>query len=234
MTLDRNAIRQKFEQDGFAQVSDVLVSLDAERVYRTLLAGTPWNFVFADHGKHIDMTPDQLESMDKQQTVQLQQAIYAQAQNDFQYCYNNYPILDAHRAGENKGHLLHDFYEWLNGEVFLDFARAITGFDDISYLDAQATRYKPGHFLTTHDDEASGKNRRAAYILGFTMDWPADWGGYLQLFDKDDNMRFGIRPAFNSLNILAVPQKHSVGIVAPFAGGVRFSITGWLRHGEPQ
>lgn len=162
------------------------------------------------------------------------QGIYAQAQNSFQYCYNNYPIYDAHRAGENKGHLLHDFYEWLNSEVFLDFTREITGFDDISFLDAQATRYKPGHFLTTHDDVAAGKNRRAAYIFGFTMDWPADWGGYLQLLDKDDNIRFGIRPAFNFLSILAVPQKHTVGIVAPFAGGMRFSITGWLRYGDPE
>jgi len=234
ITHDRAGIRRDFEKKGFVTVSDVMVSVDADRIYKSLLVDTPWNFVFDDRGKHIDLTESHLADMDQKQIVQLQQAIYAQAQNNFQYCYNNYPIFDAYKAGENKGHPLHDFYKWLNGESFLDFARSVSGFDDITFLDAQATRYKPGHFLTTHDDNPAGKNRRAAYIFGFTPDWPADWGGFLQLLDEDDNIRFGIKPGFNTLNILAVPQKHSVGLVAPFAGGMRMSVTGWLRYGEPE
>ena len=234
ISLDKEAIRQDLERQGYAQIPDVLLSVDADRVYKALLGETPWNFVFTDHGKHVDMTEAQLGEMDKQQIVQLQQAIYAQAQNSFQYCYNNYPIFDAYKAGENKGHILHEFYEWLNGENFLGFVRTVTGFDDISFLDAQATRYKPGHFLTTHDDTHEDKNRRAAYIFGFTPDWPADWGGFLQLLDENDNIRYGLRPGFNSLNILTVPQKHSVGLVAPFAGGMRMSVSGWLRYGESE
>jgi len=234
ISLDRDAIREDFEKNGFVQIPDVLISVDAERLYGTLLAETPWNLVFTDRGKHVDLTETTLAEMDKQQVVQLQQAIYAQAQDGFQYCYNNYPVYDAFKAGENKGHPLHDFYEWLNGETFLDFARAATGFEDITFLDAQATRYKPGHFLTTHDDDSQGKNRRAAYIFGFTPDWPADWGGFLQLLDQNDNIRFGIRPGFNTLVLLKVPQRHSVGLVAPFAGGMRMSVTGWLRYGEPE
>jgi Rps23 Pro-64 3,4-dihydroxylase Tpa1-like proline 4-hydroxylase len=46
-------------------------------------------------------------------------------------------------------------------------------------------------------------------------------------------VRRGLKPAFNALNILAVPQRHNVGFVAPFAGGMRLSISGWLRAGEP-
>ena len=187
ISLDREAIHQDFERRGYAHIPDVLLSVDADRIYKTLLGETPWNFVFSDRGKHVDMTRAQLDAMDKQQIVQLQQDIYAQAQDSFQYCYNNYPIFDAFHSGENKGHPLHDFYEWLNTENFLDFARAITGHDDISFLDAQATRYKPGHFLTTHDDSHEEKSRRAAYIFSFTPDWPADWGGFLQLLDDKDN-----------------------------------------------
>ena len=142
ISLDRDAIRGDFEKNGYVQVKDVLVSVDAQRIYASLLGQTPWNLVFTDRGKHIDMTEATLGEMDQQQVVQLQQAIYAQAQNSFQYCYNNYPIYDAFKAGENQGHPLHDFYEWLNGDNFLEFARAATGFDDITFLDAQATRYK--------------------------------------------------------------------------------------------
>lgn len=234
ISLDRETIRHDLERQGYVHIPEVLLSVDADRVYQALLGETPWNFVFTDHGKHIDMTEAQLDEMDQQQIVQLQQAIYAQAQNSFQYCYNNYPIYDAYKAGENKGHILHEFYEWLNGEDFLGFVRTVTGYADISFLDAQATRYKPGHFLTTHDDTQEEKNRRAAYIFGFTTDWPADWGGFLQLLDENDDIRHGLRPCFNSLNILSVPQKHSVGLVAPFAGGMRMSISGWLRYGEPE
>jgi len=234
ITHDRKKLRKDFESGGFVQIPDVLISLDARRLYRCLLTETQWNFVFADRGKHIDMSAAQLESMDANHVQALQKAIYAQAQTSFQYCYNNYPIYDAVKAGLNEGHLLHEFYAWLNGETFLDFARAITGFDDITFCDAQATRFKPGHFLTTHDDDPEGKNRRAAYIFNFTEDWPVDWGGILQLLDRDDNVRFGIRPRFNALNILAVPQKHSVSLVAPFAGGMRMAITGWLRYGNPE
>ena len=46
------------------------------------------------------------------------------------------------------------------------------------------------------------------------------------------NVRRGLMPSFNTLNILAVPQRHNVSLVAPFAGGIRLSISGWLRYGE--
>jgi Rps23 Pro-64 3,4-dihydroxylase Tpa1-like proline 4-hydroxylase len=35
------------------------------------------------------------------------------------------------------------------------------------------------------------------------------------------------------LNIFAVPQPHSVTIVAPFAAAARYSVTGWLRMKRP-
>lgn len=232
--LDRDAIHAAFEQQGYVHIPHVLSEDAAKRIYGALLGDTPWNMVFTDRGKHVDMLAAQLEVMDKNQVLQLQQAVYAQAQQDFQYCYNNYSIFDAHKAGINKGHVLHEFYEWLNGEQFIDLAQAATGFNDISFLDAQATRYKPGHFLTTHDDTQAGKKRRAAYIFGFSPEWLPDWGGYLQLLDDDDNVRIGLKPSYNTLNILAIPQRHNVSIVAPFAGGMRFSVSGWLRYGDPE
>jgi len=40
-------------------------------------------------------------------------------------------------------------------------------------------------------------------------------------------------PAFNALNIFKVPQPHAVSLVAPFAGGDRLAITGWVRSKGP-
>jgi SM-20-related protein len=231
--LDPAAIRKDFERHGFAHVAAVLADADAARIRAALLEDTPWNLVFNDRDRHIDMTEASVRSLPADKAKRLQDAIYAQAGSGFQYCYYNYPIYDAWVAGRDRGHLLHEFYEWLNQDEFLGFVREATGVGDIDFVDAQATSYRPGQFLTCHDDFEPAKNRRAAYVLNLTPDWRPDWGGYLQLLDEQGHVRRGLKPMFNVLNLLAVPQPHNVGIVAPFAGEQRLSITGWLRHGRP-
>ena len=117
----------------------------------------------------------------------------------------------------------------LNGPDFLAFVRGVTGDDRIDFADAQATRYRPGHVLTGHDDAAEGKNRLYAYVLNLTRDWRADWGGVLAFEGADGHIEEGFAPAFNALNIFAVPMRHAVTQVASFAPRDRLSITGWLR-----
>lgn len=232
--LDPASLATQFGEHGYVSIPNVLPQENARRIGRALSDFTDWNLVFNDRGKHVDLSSAQVHSMQPQAAQQLQSAIYAQASGDFQYLYNNYPIFDSHRAGRNRSHVLHRFYEWLDGEEFLDFARNVTGFGDISFVDAQATRFSPGHFLSAHDDSAEGKNRRAAYVFNFTENWAPDWGGYLQLLDDEGHVKRGLRPRFNVLNIIAVPQLHNVSFVAPFAAAVRLSVTGWLRYGDTE
>jgi len=122
-----------------------------------------------------------------------------------------------------------DVLDFLNGPDFLALVRGVTGDDRIDFADAQATRYRPGHVLTGHDDAAEGKNRLYAYVLNLTRDWRADWGGVLAFEGADGHIEEGFVPAFNALNIFAVPMRHAVTQVAGFAPRDRLSITGWLR-----
>ena len=229
--LDAESIRAGFNERGFVHIPSVLPIENANRISKVLIEGTPWNLVFNEGEKHFDLSVERLATMRKSDLQRLQQAILGQASHGFQYVYYNYPIFDAFREGKNEGHVLHRFYEWLNSEEFLAFARRATGFDDISFVDAQATRYGPGHFLSTHDDIQAGKNRRAAYIFNFTKTWSEDWGGYLQLLDDRGDIRYGLMPTFNALNILKIPQRHQVSFVTPFARSMRFSVSGWFRSG---
>ena len=231
-TLDLAALATHFREHGYVSIPEVLARENARRLQKALSDFTDWNLVFNDRGRHMDLSSVQVHTMQTQTMQQLQSAIYAQARDGFQYFYNNYPIFDAHLQGRNQEHVLHKFYEWLDGDEFLSFARDVTGYEDISFVDAQATRFDPGHFLAMHDDLAEGKNRRAAYIFNLTEEWLPDWGGYLQLLDEDGHIRQGLRPSFNVLNLIAVPQPHNVSIVSPFAASSRLSITGWLRYGE--
>ncbi len=122
---------------------------------------------------------------------------------------------------------------FLNGPDFLSFVRDVTGDDRIDFADAQATRFRPGHVLTGHDDTAAGKNRLYAYVLNLTREWRADWGGVLAFEGEDGHVEEGFAPAFNALNLFAVPMHHAVTQVASFAPRDRLSITGWLRSQQP-
>ena len=125
---------------------------------------------------------------------------------------------------------LEGVYDRLNSEPFLAFVRALTGDPRCAYADAQATRYRPGDFLTAHDDDVAGKHRLYAYVLNFTPSWRPDWGGLLAFHEADGHVSEAYTPSFNALNIFRVPQLHAVTQVASFAGAHRLSITGWVRE----
>ena len=69
------------------------------------------------------------------------------------------------------------FFEFLNSEPFLAFARAVTGVSEIAFADAQATLYRSGDFLSVHDDNVAGKKRYAAYVFNFTPNLALRNGG---------------------------------------------------------
>lgn len=68
--------------------------------------------------------------------------------------------------------------------------------------------------------------------MGLTPNWRVEWGGLLLFHDTDGHIR-GLAPRFNCLNMFGLPVMHSVSQVTPFAGGVRYAVTGWLRTELP-
>jgi hypothetical protein len=121
------------------------------------------------------------------------------------------------------------FARFMSGAEARDFFRRVTGFDDVVYGDAEARAYAPGDFLAAGHEAPEDRNRRAACLLGLTAGWRAEWGGLLLFHDEDGLSVDGVVPQFNTLNLFAVPQLHSVSIVSPAARFRRHSITGWLR-----
>ena len=106
-------------------------------------------------------------------------------------------------------------------------SRLSFGLAAIQRTDAQATLYRPGDFLTVHDDSIGGHKRLAAYVLNLTPIWRADWGGVLQFLGANGHVEEGYVPCFNALNVFRVPTQHSVSQVALY-GSLRYSITGWF------
>lgn len=221
-----------YTETGIVKVPCALSNDSAGQIYSALEQQAAWNLVFNHAGKHQDLNAQEVQNWSEQQKSDLQTIIYSQATNDFQYCYENIPLYDIYHDNLLPGHFFNRLYEFLNAPSTLNYFRELLSEPEITFLDAQITRFSAGHFLTTHNDQVAGKNRVAAYVINLTPEWRADWGGALHILDAEKQIKKSFLPSFNEINIFKIPVEHYVGYVSPFATGKRISITGWLRTGN--
>lgn len=230
-TLDARSLAARFRERRRLHIPGFLVAEGAEGLLAFLKASNDWKLVLNQGDKLFELDRAAQAELQGERAQQLELAVYAAAQKGFQYRYESLRAPDGDADREAEPTPLNIFARFLSSEPALSLLRTVTGADDIEFADAQATAYSPGHFLTTHSDEVEGKNRRAAYVMNLTHGWQVDWGGLLT-FPVEGGTAEAFVPAFNALNIFAVPQAHNVGIVAPFAARRRYSVTGWLRAGQ--
>lgn len=229
--LDPAALHAAYARDGRVQIAPFLREADARLLKAHLEAHEGWRTVLNSGAKVFEF--DAAAPMSAEQRARLDAAVHEAARDGFQYRYDAIRIPDDPAARASARSPLADFASFMSSAAVLDMLARVTGTDAPSFADAQATAYRPGDFLTAHDDGVAGKNRHAAYVFGLSEGWRAEWGGLLLFHDADGSIGGGFVPGFNTLNVFAVPQPHSVSLVAPFAGTRRLSITGWLRSGLP-
>lgn len=232
--LDRNELARQFSRDGRIHIANFLRHEDADRLFWHLRGREDWRLVFNRGEKLFELDRAAQAALTDEQRAQLDVAVYQCARREFQFRYETIRVPDeeSYRAEHNS--LLVEFARFLSSPKVLEFLREVTGGQDIEFADAQATAYGPGHFLTTHDDDVAGKNRRAAYVFNLTPEWRVDWGGLLMFHGLDGHVKRALAPRFNALNIFNVPQRHSVSYVAPFVPYRRYAVTGWLRTARPE
>lgn len=227
--LDRKALRQTFDAEGRLHVPQVLEADSAKRLHATLEASRDWAFVFNRGNKHFELTRENAARMPKDAFIQMQRDILENARDGFQLAYDVVNVSKKTDAVLTTDPVLVDLHAFMNGPDYLGLLHDITGQTRGAWCDVTATRYKPGHFCEMHDDSADDGERLVAFVLNMTPRWRVDWGGLLLFIDERGNVSRGLTPAFNALNLFRTPQPHTVTAVAPFAGGNRLSITGWLR-----
>jgi Rps23 Pro-64 3,4-dihydroxylase Tpa1-like proline 4-hydroxylase len=229
-TLDPERLASVYRKEGRIHIPDLLEADNAHQLHRSLKAESRWKLVFNQGDRLFELDRAAQAALSSEQKGQLDSAIHHSARYGFQYCYETIRVPDEPAERERSNTLLDQFASFLSSSAMLSFLGIITGEDRVNFADAQATAYAPGHFLTAHDDEVSGKNRAAAYVYNLTPTWRVDWGGLLQFEGDDGHVSRAFTPALNALNLFSVPQRHSVSIVAPFAASRRYAMTGWLRH----
>lgn len=225
--IDAPMVARVFKQYGRAHISGVLEDRSAKKVYEALQTETPWRRTLCSHEGARDLGYS--NTIDLAEDLPPLLALDSLPPGAFSYRYRNFRIDEAYEQEAHRHRFLMRFFEFLNSEPFLAFARAVTGIPEIAFADAQATLYRAGDFLSVHDDNVAGKKRHAAYVFNFTPTWRPEWGGFLAFPDEFGHLHEAFAPSFNALNLLRVPTPHLVTQVASMAQEGRYSITGWLR-----
>ncbi|HEX8644809.1 MAG TPA: 2OG-Fe(II) oxygenase family protein [Allosphingosinicella sp.] len=229
--LDRRALAADFAATRRVQIREFLTEPAARTIHKILSRETPWGLAWraGDDGPH-NVRRQQLAA-DPAVARGISTKIAAAARTrDYAFAYAQYPLLTAYMEKWREHEALDLLMEHINAEPLLDLVREVTSIPELVKADAQATLYAPNHFLAAHDDSHVAEGWRVAYVMNFCAeDWRPDWGGYLNFYDEDGDVIAGFRPRFNALNMFAVPQKHNVSYVPPFAPVGRFAITGWFR-----
>ena len=219
-----------FARSGVIRISDLFSAEVAEALHHHLDSDVEWRRAVSQANRSWDLAPEVIAAMDRGGHTEILDTVHKTASESFQFLFDSLIVSDESKERRARGLLVDRAVEALNHPASLDTFRAITGVQEIRTVTGQATRYLPGHFLTSHDDGLEGQDRVAAYVINLTKGWRADWGGLLQFHSASGDIPLGLKPAFNAMNLFRVPQMHSVSYVAPFAAAPRYAITGWLRR----
>ncbi len=228
-SIDIAATRATLERLGRVQVRDYLQPDAAVTLERCLMEDVPWNLGIREHDEVQTLSAPELAALDAPAQAALLERVQNAARGKYAFAYENYMMIQAYKRGYDQGLLLHRLLEFLNSQVHLEFLHALTGDPRIRRVNAQATRYRPGHFLKQHNDSHASDGYLYAHVLNLTRDWVADWGGLLQFIDAKGAVEQTFMPHFNSLSVFRVPTDHVVSLVAPWAERPRMAITGWYQ-----
>lgn len=224
--LPIEAFAERFARDGYVQIPVFLAPQDAEAV-AALLEPLTWNIVAPDEtSETLVITPEVIKKFGEAQVRQFLQGALKRAAKGFSFVHMSYALQDEYlRAPQTP---VHRATEFLESRAFLDFGGQVIGAPEVAGVRVQASYYRPGDFLTVHDDSHRKDHRLAAFTLGFTRRWRPDWGGQLLFHNAEGDVTRGFAPGFNVLTLFKVPTPHSVAQVASYAEAKRLSLTGWL------
>jgi Rps23 Pro-64 3,4-dihydroxylase Tpa1-like proline 4-hydroxylase len=214
--------------DGWTRIADFLAPTSAQALHAWLDAAE-WQKAVTFGELVADLVLGGASAIDEAKQALLLAAAHRRAVEGFQFAYDNVRVSDDPTERQARDRPIDRLLEAWNTAEGLALFRTLAGEPGITSIDGRATRYRPGDFLTRHNDQV-GK-RHTAYVLGLSPEWRPDWGGLLLLHDLAGGKSDALHPQFNTLTLFRVPRDHSVSLVAPFAPVPRYAFTGWCYVG---
>ena len=193
-----------------------------------------WRHLFNSGSRYHEVSCNEWDALKDCERNKVLRVIDETAAYDFQYQYDTIRVAEDPAERRKSNTMLDRFAQFLSSKDVLRLLMRITGSDDLAFADCQATRYRPGDFLTPHTDELDGMDRKFAYVLSLAPVWLPRWGGLLHFVGADGGVEETFTPRFNTLSLFSVGQSHYVSQIATYAPIARMSLTGWLRTKPPR
>ncbi len=222
-SLDKDVICATFRKEGKVRVKNFLNRDDAGKLLLCLHNDIAYNLTLVSNDKYQSYTEAQWRDMEANKKNTLNHEVMTNAAKGIGFVYGRHAV-----KADESNELLKRFYDWINSEAVLAWAREVSGFSEIKAASVQATRFMPGEFLTRHQDKVDSEGRKLAFVVNLPPSWHPDWGGLLQFYQTDGTPTESWSPEFNSLSLFDVKHIHSVTYVAPFALQPRYAISGWF------
>jgi len=217
-----------YAEHAFTQIPEIF-ERDLAKAVTEAMRQIPWKLCYHDPEQGtVQLSQEQIQSIGQQGMAERMQKVMALAMRNHGYCYNTFHLTRG--SSDLADHPIHQLTDFLNGEEFLNFGAQVIDQAGLTQVDAHATLYTRGSFLTRHVDDGLNRERRAAFTLSFCENWQTDWGGLLMFLNKQTtDVTSAWLPRFNTLTVFDGLRVHSVSPVSAFAGAGRYSIAGWYR-----
>jgi SM-20-related protein len=235
-TPDLEALGSVFRSRAHVRIFDILRPSGALALYEHLAQELAWRPVIFSSGRLLSAAAAAAGGQSHPLDEQARARAYEGAERGSAYLHDvdrlfpeDVPESLPFDNGLQTG-LLAEFRRFANSPPFLDLAHRVTG-TAIERVEIQATRHRRGHFSTFVTLPPSVGDTSAVsfgFDLTLTLEWSSDWGGVLTFRGQDVSNTDGYVPAFNALDIYALPQGHWISAVTDFAGGNRLAIAGRL------
>jgi SM-20-related protein len=148
--LDPASFAEIFQRDGVVQIPVFLMPEDADSV-ATAMNGLTWNIVAPDEkSETLVISPQAIQQFGEAQVRQFLQGAIKRASRGFSFVHLSYAMQDEY--GRDPTPPIHRATELLQSRDFLDLGAAVIGSDQVDGVRVQASNYRPGDFLTLHDD----------------------------------------------------------------------------------
>ena len=221
-----DGLRDELQGAGRLRIDPALDEAAVEALRAELSASAEWALTWRQGPAEREADPATLARLSPAQLTALEAFARAGDEHTFRFMHDAIRVSPKAEGRAARGMLLDRYVDALNAPETLDKISALTG-EAVRYYNGDATRYRPGHFLTTHNDGRKHGKRVAALVLNLTP-WHIDWGGLMLFHDGGGQSATAWVPRFNTANLFLVPQDHSVTWVNALAPEPRIAVAGWF------
>ena len=220
------ALRAELQQLARIRVCPAIAPAAAEALQAELTASAHWVRTLRQGGIERELDAQTLATLAPAHLRAVEQLAVQGDDTVFRFLHDSIRISPVSAERQARGWVLDACAEAFNAPATLALISELTG-EEVRSFRGDATRYLPGHFLTTHNDGRKHGKRVLAVVLNLSQ-WHIDWGGLMLFHGAYGAAHCAWTPAFNTINLFSVPQNHSVTMVTPLARAPRLTVSGWF------